>query len=158
GSLGLQLFGIEIERGKHERPSAADVFDLKLQAWMSVLYRPYSSELYRKTTELYERVLHSEPSSIGALCGLAGVLTDRFIVYGTPDRGDEKLIAQAFSLVSAALAIDPNGERPIFRFGGVLRAQGRWDEALATFNRLLELYPTSDVTYRQLGYCKLAIG
>src|SRR5262249_24858304 len=75
-----------------------------------------------------------------------------------PDRGDENLIERAASLVSAALAMDPNGERPIFRLGGVLRAQGRWGEALATFGRLLELYRTADVTYRRLGYCKLAVG
>jgi class 3 adenylate cyclase/TolB-like protein/rhodanese-related sulfurtransferase len=157
-TLGLHIFKAELERSARSGAGSQDTLDLLLRAWLSVLYSPYSFELYQETAMVYEQVLQLNPSSTHTLCALAGVLTDQFVVSGSPDRGNENLIERAASLVSAASAIDPNEERVILRTGGLLRAQGRWIEAIAQFRRLLELHPSADTTYRQLGFCKVAVG
>ena len=73
------------------------------------------------------------------MCYLADEMLNRFMIPEHPTRGDENLIERANALVLAATAIEPDHPRVISALANLRRAQGRWREALAGFQRLIEL-------------------
>jgi adenylate cyclase len=155
--LGVQMLDAESERIARERSNDSDTFDLLLRAW-SIARKPPSRERLAQSTALFEQVLQMDPFSTPAIRGLSNILIARFQIFGDPDRGREDLIERVATLLPKAAAIEPNNELAIFNQGFLLRAQGRWGEAIATLERLLELFPNSSIGYGQLGFCKISIG
>ena len=156
-ALGVQMFDAESARGARERPNDPDAFDVLLRA-QAAGRKAHSTEQLPQLTALFEQALQLDPSSVAAMCSLTALLIDRYVIPDYPDRGNEDLIDRAATLVSAAAAIEPNSERVMFCQALLLRAQGYWLEAIAIFQRLIELFPNNPGAYRLLGYLKLAVG
>jgi adenylate cyclase len=155
--LGIQVFDAESARSVRERPDNPDALDLLLRGWSAWRRGPTPSHR-AQAIAMYEKALRLDPKSVRAMCYLADEAINCFVIPDYATRGDENLIERAAALVSAAVAIEPGSERVMYEEGTLLRAQGNWAEALATFQRVAELYPNTPGLYRLLGFTNLAIG
>jgi len=156
-ALGVQMFDAESARSASERPDGPDAFAVLLRA-QAAQRKAHSTEQLPQLVALFEQALLSDPSSVPAMLGLSGTLIDRYVIPDYPDRGNEDLIERAATLVAAATAIEPDSERVMHHQALLLRAQGHWLEAIAIFQRLIEISPNNPSAYRLLGYLKLAVG
>jgi adenylate cyclase len=156
-ALGVQMIDAESARGARERPDNPDASDLLLRA-QSAQRKAHSLQQLPQLGALFEQALQSDPSSVAAMCGLSSTLIDRYVITDCPDRGNEDLIEQAATVVSAATAIEANSERVMISQALLLRAQGRWQQAIANFQRVIELSPNNPGLYRLLGFLKLGVG
>jgi PQQ-dependent catabolism-associated CXXCW motif protein len=154
--LGVQVSDAESARSVRERPNNPDASDLLLRG--ESLLRDAGPSKWQAAAALFEQALRLDPSSVGAMCSLIGTLIDAFVIPDYPTRGNEELLAQAANLAATASAIEPEGERVIRARGALLRAQGHWAEAIATLQRVIDLYPNNPSGYRLLGFTKLAVG
>jgi adenylate cyclase len=155
--LRVQIFDAESARSVRERPKNPDTEDLLLRGW--ALWTKGADPSNRaEATAFYEEALRQDPKSVQAMCYLADEMLNRFMIPEHPTRGDENLIERANALVLAATAIEPDHPRVISALANLRRAQGRWAEALAGFQRLIELYPNTHWAPRLLGFQKLAVG
>ena len=155
--LGIQVLDAESARGARERPDNPDASDLLFRG-LSAWRKASTPSEWAQAAALFEQTLHLDPFSVRALCHLAGNLVDRFVIPEYNTRGNENLIERAAKLVSAAEAIEPDSERVLPLRGGLLRAQGNLPEAIAIYQRVIELYPNVPDPYRILGFLKLAVG
>jgi adenylate cyclase len=154
--LATQMLAVESARSLQERPNKPDSTDLLLRA-RALLRKHDQTALLRNASGLLEEALRLDPSSVSAMCDLASQLLNRFMNHGD-DQGSQDLLEQAMAFVAAAAVIEPNNEGVIYRQGYLARALGRWREAIALLQRLVELFPHSNHGFRQLGFCKLATG
>jgi adenylate cyclase len=154
--LTVRMLAVERKRSLQERPDNPDATDFLLRA-RSLIRTHDQTELLRDASGLLEQALRLEPSSLSAMCDLASQLINRFMNYGD-DCDNEDLLDQATALVNASAAIAPNDEGVIFRQGYLARALGRWAEAIAILQRLVEHFPHANHGFRQLGFCRLAVG
>jgi adenylate cyclase len=155
--LGVQVFDAESVRSVRERLDNPDASDLMLRGW-SLSRKAANPSQWAQAAGLFEHALRQDPLSVQAMCYLAEERIDRFVIPDYPTRGNEELIERAAALVAAAAAIETGSERVMFAQGVLLRAQGHFAEALATLQRLVEVYPNTPAAYRQLGFLKLAVG
>jgi TolB-like protein len=156
-ALGIQMFDAESARRASESPDDPDAFAVLLRA-QAAERKSHSIEQLPQLAALFEQALLSDPSSVPAMLDLSATLIDRYVIPDYPERGNEDLIERAAALVAAATAIEPNSERVMLRQALLSRAQGRWPEAIAIYQRLIEISPNNPSAYRLLGYMKLAIG
>ena len=115
-------------------------------------------ELLKQTTELLERALQLEPSSVPAMLSLADRLIHRYVSPDTPDWGNIDLIDQVADLLSGAENRAPNDEWLTFFQGSSLRARGQWREASLVLQRLVTSYPNNYAGHRLLGRCAMIMG
>ncbi|HME22439.1 MAG TPA: tetratricopeptide repeat protein [Acetobacteraceae bacterium] len=155
-ALGVHIQDAESARSLRERPNNPDAFDLLLRA-RSMIRKHDHPELLQETIGWVEQALRLDPSSVPAMCSLANALINRAVNI-SDDQGNEDLIEQATAIVATATTIEPNNEEVIHCQGYLFRALGRWAEAIAILERLLELSPSHVSGHRQLGFCKLAVG
>jgi adenylate cyclase len=155
--LGIQVLDAESARGARERPDNPDASDLLFRG-LSVWRKASTPSQWAQAAALFEQTLHLDPLSVRAMSHLAADLLDRFVIPEYHTRGNENLIELAAKLVSSAEAIEPDSQRVLPLRGGLLRAQGNLPEAIAIYQRVIELYPNVPDPYRLLGFLKLAVG
>ena len=97
-----------------------------------------------------------DPASARIKILLARELINRYL--DGPNWGNLDLIDRAGSLIAVAAAIEPTSDHVIFAQGFLLRAQGRFAEAIALLEHLIERAPNNSNAFRQLGVCKMAKG
>lgn len=156
-ALGIQVADAEGARIARERPNNLEAADLLLRGW-SASRKAVDAEQWQQAAALFEEALTLDGSSVRAMCYLAPHLLNRFVMPDYPTRGDENLLERATSLVSDAKTIEPGSDRVMYAEAVLLRAQGRWHEANAIFERLLAQYPNTFGAHRVFGFTKLAVG
>ena len=115
-ALGVQVLDAESARSARERPDNPDVFDLIIRGW--ALWRnAIGPSQWERAMALFEQALRVDPESVRAMCDLASLLINAFVIPDYPTRGDEGLIARAASLVSVAAEIEPESERVMYPEG-----------------------------------------
>jgi adenylate cyclase len=154
--LYRQLIDIESARSARERPGNPDATDILLQA-LALFNRPGGGpQQLSAVIALYERAVQLDPSSPEALAGLAGVLLDT--VSGVDDPTAAPTFDRVEALVAKAESLQSGSFRVMYTRGYLLRFEERWTEAIATFENLIDRYPTSNVGYHMLGTCLLFVG
>jgi cytochrome c-type biogenesis protein CcmH/NrfG len=148
--LGAQIIAAERAQSMRERPDEPDALDFFLRARYA--FRNQSTQ----STALYEQALRLEPSSATISILLARELINRY--YDGAEEGRLELIDRAAALIAATAAAEPTSEHVIFAQGFLLRAQGRFDEAIALLQHLVERAPNNSNAFRQLGVCKTLKG
>jgi TolB-like protein len=131
--LGIQMVDAESVRSMRERPDHPNASDLILRG-VSALRKAADPLQLGRAAELLEQALLLDAQSVRAMCALATGLIDRYVVPEYSDRGNEALLERAASLVSAAVAIEPDSARVLFAQAALQRARGRWAEALASLS------------------------
>jgi adenylate cyclase len=150
-TVGFELIAAEAARSV-ERPDALEYI---LRARATHL-RPDSRDVFAEAISLLDHALALDPHSIQAQTILARSLIGRVL-----NRMSDSVpadLARADGLVGQVLATSPRSMQAHFIKGQLLRAQERWQEAAAEFERMLEIDPNSTDALHALSWCKLVSG
>jgi TolB-like protein/class 3 adenylate cyclase/Flp pilus assembly protein TadD len=120
------------------------------------LLRPNGRERFEAAIGLFQRALALDPGSVEAQSRLAMVLAGRQMNFGSDSI--ERDIQQAEALTRSALATAPRDALAHFARGGVLRVQGRLDEAIAEYEAARASNPNMVHAWADIGRCKIYIG
>ena len=97
-----------------------------------------------------------DPLSVEAQTRLAEVLADSVLDGMSNSRAND--LARAEALVGEALAASPRSEAVHFAKGEILRAQGRFKEAVPEFETVLTIDRNAAWAWFALAHCKLRTG
>jgi adenylate cyclase len=147
-TLNVAMVQIDGARSKRERPANPDAFDLILRA-RSIWGRPMGPREEAEKLALFEQALKLDPTSIGAMTGIAYSLIESY------RRGDD--LQRAARLLADAAAINPDNELVVATTGSLLRQQKRCAESIPTFQRVLSGNPNSHWAYNEIGACLTAL-
>jgi TolB-like protein len=150
-ALDLELVDIEASR----QIEAPDTRDYILRGRAARL-RPPSRENRAEQVLLFERALALDPRSVGAQSWLAIELAARALDLMTDTIAAD--IARAEDLAKRALAVAPRYSVARFAMAQVLRAQHRYDEAIAEYEAAVALNRNWAHAYSHLGWCKFMTG
>jgi adenylate cyclase len=149
-SLNLEIVGTEAARPT-ARPDALEYILRGRAKWAGA-----SRDSYAEAIGLFERALALDPQSPDARSWLAGVLAARVLDQMTDSVAADTQRAEA--LVAHALARSPRSALAHFARGQVLRAQGRWDEAIPEYEIALAFNRNWVGASAYLGWCKFWTG
>ena len=148
--------GVELITAEAARPSEhSDALDCILRG-RAVRFRPNSRGAYAKAISLFERALAFDPHSVEAQTCLAGSFVSR-VMNGMSDQAGDDLV-RAEALIGEALAASQRYASAHFVKGEVLRAQGRFEEALPEYETALALDRNLMFALVGLAWCKLYTG
>jgi adenylate cyclase len=150
-ALQLELILAEVGRCTEH----CDVLDYVFRG-RSVYLKPVTSESHAEAIGWYERALAVDPRSVEALSSLATSLAGR-VLDGMTDTVNTDL-QRAGELVRSALAVSPRDLRAHFARGQLLRAQGRYDEAILEYEMVIALNCNWVRAIAALGWCKFLTG
>jgi adenylate cyclase len=151
-ALNIELIAAEAAR-PNEHP---DAFDYILRGRAARL-KPESRDSFAEAISLFECALTLDPQSVEAQTCLAGTLAGLRVFYGTSDLVAANL-ARADALIRRALAAAPRYAFAHYVKGQVLRAQGRYEDAIVEYETALASNPNLVVALNGLGWCKLFAG
>ncbi len=148
-ALDVQLTEVEGARLKRTPAANATAEDLALRCVAGVVESRYFGKEADAAYPLCEQALAIDPNNVRALqmLGVKFWLPAALGLSGDPKRDLER----ADELESKALALDPDWTWPHDLKGGILRAQGRTQEAVAEHERALVLDPSNVDAAGQLG-------
>jgi adenylate cyclase len=150
-ALDLELVDAEAAR----RIEAPDTRDYILRGRAARL-RPPSRENRAEQVLLFEQALALDPGSVGAQSWLAIELAARAVDLMTDTIAAD--IARAEDLATRASAAAPRYSVARFAMAQVLRAQHRYDEAIAEYEAVIALNRNWAHAYSHLGWCRFLTG
>jgi adenylate cyclase len=148
-TLNVALIDIDSARSKREQSASPDAFDLILRA-RSIWAHPMGPREEVEKLALFEQALQLDPTSIGAMTGIAYSLIE------SNRQGDD--FERAAKLLADAAAINPDDELVLGTTGSLLRQQHRCSESISAFQRVLGGNPNSHWAYNEIGACLIALG
>jgi adenylate cyclase len=150
-ALGVELIAAEAARPS-EHPDAVDYILRGRAAAAKGPGREHTDE----AIGFFERALAIDPQSVEAQAGLAGALAGRVRLAesGSPAADIER----ASRLLTQALALSPRSTLAHTAKAGLLRAQGRWDEAISEYETVLASDRNAAIALFGIGICKVQIG
>jgi adenylate cyclase len=150
-SLDVELVAAEAVR-QTQNPDAADYI---LRGREAELKTP-SRESRAEGIGLFERALALDPQSVEAQSRLAQLLVARVMDQMTDSAAAD--MERAVVLTGQALAASPRSFLPHFAKAQLLRAQGRYPDAIPEYGTALALNRNWATAYGHLGWCKLMCG
>ena len=153
--LRQRLFAIEAARSRRERPDTPDTFDLLIEA-NALDLEPPSLPRARAAEVLFQRVLDNDATSVPAMIGLAGILLERINALDDPPAGP--VLTRVRQLLAAAESRQPDSRWVLRVRANLLRTEGRWQEAEAASQKLIDAYPSAEGGEYMMGICKLNLG
>jgi tetratricopeptide (TPR) repeat protein len=114
--------------------------------------KPPSPDKYTEQISLLERALALDPGSVEAQSYLATALMGRILDGMAASAATD--IARAEDLAAQALAASPRSPLAHYAKGQVLRAQGRFEEAIPEYETVIALNRNWVAAYADLGWCK----
>jgi adenylate cyclase len=152
-SIGIQLVRSEGFRGS---PNTGDVLDLVMRA------RALVSEVKRKetaaeATDLFQQALKLDPNCVHARIGIALTRIYQVINLYRLDGRDE-LLDEAEQQLSGAAAHGPDHIDLLKARGLLLRARGRFSEAIVATEALIARNAAEPSAYKEMGLNNLYLG
>jgi TolB-like protein/Tfp pilus assembly protein PilF len=151
-ALNAELVGAEVSRSTDQ----PDVLDYVLRARALYLGNAPTRSIYTQQIALYERAQALDPGSRKVQGFLAWQLAARVLDQMT-DSADSD-IARAETLANRALAAVPTTALAHFAKAQVLRAQQRFEQAIAEYETVLSLNRNWVEAIAALGHCKMMAG
>jgi TolB-like protein/Flp pilus assembly protein TadD len=154
-SVGIQMVRTEAGRGGPDR-GGSDVVDLVMRA------RALISDTKRKETaaeavDLFRRALQVDPDCANAMVGIGLTRIYQVINLYRID-GREQLLDEAEEMISRAAALAPDHLDALKARALLLRARGRFAEAIVAIEALIARNPAEPTSYKELGLNKLYLG
>jgi adenylate cyclase len=147
---------IELVAAEAARPADhPDALDYLLRA-RAAAAKPKTPLVHAEAIALYERSLALDRGSVAAQAYLAGELAGRVLNQMTDSANVD--IARAEELAERALSAEPRNFRSHMARGQVLRAQGRFEEAIPEYETVIELNRNHAYAISCLGQCKFYTG
>jgi TolB-like protein/class 3 adenylate cyclase len=150
-ALNIEMTAAEAARPT-QNPDALDY----VPRGRAVRYRPISRENYAEALDSFEHASELDPQSVDAQLGLAGVLVDRILDFGSSSAADD--IKRAEVLADRALAAAPQRAYAHIIKANVLRAQRRCAEVVPEYEAALALDRNAAHALANIGRCKIYIG
>jgi adenylate cyclase len=150
-ALGVELIAAEAA-GASQHPDALDYILRGRAAWNKGPTR----DNYAQAISLFERALALDPRSVDAQSWLASALATRVTSQLTDSAAAD--IARAEELIGQVLAASPRSPLAHHTNGQVLRARGRYREAIPEYETALALNRNLVGALNGLGWCKLFAG
>jgi adenylate cyclase len=148
---------LELWRAEAARPSQHPVaVDYIFRAGALLIGGPPSRERYAEAIALFEHALALDPQSVDAQSGLAVDLASRVTDNMTDTAAAD--LARAESLAGQALTASPNSSLAHYAKGQLLRAQGRYAEAIPEYEAALSYNPNWVHAVHALARCKFFTG
>ena len=155
-AIGLKVVDIEAQRSERYRPASSEVVDLVMRA-KALLNRPSSPATMTGSRELFEKVLHAQPTNVDALAGVATTLVFEFLNGYYETGGDERL-HRAEALLDRALSAEPRHLMGLKAKSALLRASGRFDDAMAAAAAVIAENPGEPWAYKEIGLSTMYLG
>jgi adenylate cyclase len=150
-ALDLKLIAAEAAR----TAGSPDALDFLLRG-RAVLLRPRSRDNYAEAISLFERALALDPRYAEAQSWLATALADRVHALMTSTTAED--LARAEGFIAQAFTTSARLPQAHFARGQVLRAQGRYQDAIPEYETVIASNRNSPFAIYALGQCKFMTG
>jgi adenylate cyclase len=154
-SVGFELVRTEAARSNRSR-SGSDAVDLVMRARFlvnDVKRRENAAE----AIDLFRRALELDPDCVDAMLGIALARVYQVINLYRLD-GREALLNEAEQMMNRAMALSPDHFVVLKARGLLLRARGRFAEAIVATEALIARNPAEPTAYKEIGLNKLYLG
>ena len=155
-AVGLQLVDIEARRSERERPRNPTAVDLVMRG-QSILNKPSSPESLLAARALFQRALSHDRDNVDALAGVATTYVFE-VLNSYYEDGRSGRLASGAALVERALAIEPDHLVALKIKAALLRAEGRFEEAIAASKVVIAQNPGEPWAYKEVGLNELYLG
>jgi adenylate cyclase len=155
-AIGLKMIESEARRSERDSAKHPEAHDFVLRA-KALVNRPTSKLTMQQARHLFVQALEIESDNPEALAGLA--TTHIFeVLNGYYDTGNANRLDLADVLLTRALAIEPHALLAVKAKAALLRAQGRFDEAVVAAEAVIADNPGEPWAYKELGLSNLYMG
>jgi adenylate cyclase len=154
--VGLEVVDIEAKRSERERSSDPTSLDFVMRA-QAVANRPTSKETMIQARGLFQRALQFDPSNADALAGVANTYVSE-VLNSYYEKGRDERLRDADSLIGKALALEPHHIVALKNRAALLRAQGRFEEAIAANEVVIARNPGEPWSHKEVGLSHLYLG
>jgi len=155
-AVGLQLVDIEARRSERERPVNPTALDLVMRG-QAVANRPATPQTMIAARAFFQRALEHDPENVDALAGLAATYVFE-VLNSYYDTGREQRLQEAKDLIRRALEIEPRHIVALKIHAAVLRAEGKFEEAVAASQAVIAQNPGEPWSYKEIGLSQLYLG
>ena len=155
-SVGIQMVRTEAGRGGSANREGSNVVDLVMRA------RALISDTKRKETaaqaiDLFRQALQLDPDCANAMVGI-GLTRIYQVINLYRIEGRDELLDEADAMISRAAASAPDHFETLKARALLLRARGRFAEAIVATEALMACNPAEPTSYKELGLNKLYLG
>jgi tetratricopeptide (TPR) repeat protein len=150
----LQVIDLEARRSERSSDPLATDFVMRGQAMAN---RPASREAMTAARAMFQRALEYDPDNVDALAGVATTYVFEVLNRYYPNGGDGRL-RDAEALIRRALAIEPSHMVALKANAGRLRAEGKFDDAIAASQAVIAQNPGDPWAYKEVGLSELYFG
>jgi TolB-like protein/cytochrome c-type biogenesis protein CcmH/NrfG len=155
-AVGLQVINFEARRSEREMPGSAKAIDLVLRGEATINH-PSSPETMIAARDLFERALKLEPDNVDALAGVATSYIFE-VLNGYYETGNDLRLRQAEPLLARALALDDRQLVALKARAALLRAQGKFDDAIRAAQVVLTQNPGEPWAYKEVALSAMYLG
>ena len=155
-AVGLQLVDIEARRSERERPVNPTALDLVMRG-QAVANRPATPQTMIAARTFFQRALEHDPENVDALAGFATTYVFE-VLNSYYETGREQRLQQAKDLIRRALEIEPRHIVALKIHAAVLRAEGKFEEAIAASQAVIAQNPGEPWSYKEIGLSQLYLG
>jgi predicted ATPase/TolB-like protein/tetratricopeptide (TPR) repeat protein len=154
-SVGLEMVRTEAARPRpHTNRSDAEELAMRGRA---LVHDVKQKENAAEAIDLFRQALELDPACVNAMAGIALARVYQVInLYELEER--EALLDEADDMVTRAMALMPDHFGMLKARGLLLRARGRFSEALVAAETLIAGSPAEPTAYKEIGLNKLYLG
>jgi TolB-like protein/Flp pilus assembly protein TadD len=154
-SVGYQMVRTEAARPSPTR-GGSDAFDLVMRARTLVNYVK-TKENTDEAIDLFRQALELDADCVDAMVGIALACIYQVInLYRL--EGRDALLDEAEDMITRAMALAPDHFTMLKTRGLLLRARGRFPEAIVATQALIARNPAEPTAYKEMGLNKLYLG
>jgi class 3 adenylate cyclase/TolB-like protein/Flp pilus assembly protein TadD len=155
-AVGLEVVNIEAKRSERERSGDPTSLDFVMRA-QAVANRPTSRETMIQARGLFQQALQFAPSNADALAGIAYTYVSE-VLNSYYEKGRGERLRDADSLIRKALALESRHIVALKTRAALLRAEGRFEEAIAANEVVIAQNPGEPWSHKEVGLSHLYLG
>jgi adenylate cyclase len=155
-AIGLQVIKFAAQRSELEKQNNPEAIDLVLRA-QATLNRPSSAANMIEARSLFERALKLQSDNVDALAGVA--TTYIFEMLNSYYSSDNELrLERAEPLLRRALAVDDHNMIALKASAALLRAQGKFEDAIVAAQLIIDQNPGEPWAYKEVALSTMYLG
>jgi TolB-like protein/DNA-binding winged helix-turn-helix (wHTH) protein/Flp pilus assembly protein TadD len=156
--LQLAMLSADVERGRRQKSSNPDAYDLALRGWALLLRK--QPEATAQGREAAQQAVKLDPQSAFAWAVLSRSYFMDIAARWMHLRGHsrEEWMQRAEHAASTAYALDPELFETMGAYANVLTLRGKYDEAVALHEKQIARYPSDPEPYHMSAYAYERMG
>jgi len=154
-SVGIQLVRTEAGRGS-AGSDGADATDLVMRA-RALIFEARHKQVTEQAVDLFRQALRLDPHCVNAMAGI-GLARVYDVINLYEIDGRDAALDEAEQVIARATALAPNHFEILMGRALLLRARGRFSEALTATEALIGRNPAEPTAYKEMGLNNLYLG